>query len=503
MRLRARLMVLSVSTVAVIVTVLFGMHLDSLTKFWLDSAAERNNVAGILIQRLIVLHVSDSTAETPASGLAETKRIWNRTVANDKDLADMLVEQAAEPTGVIVEINVIGEDGRVVVSSIPSRLGREASRGQSLDSLRDSGFLGRLTAIATSRTDYETRVPLGIPDQRKPVFEIQLLVSPVLLRDKILPYLKNTGVVSLLALLAAVGLAGVSAHLALLPVRRIGKAIDTLSTGRPLGLTIPMEDRDDQEIAAVEYKLSLLGEQMQGARRDADQMRSAIGSLARGVAHEIKNPLNAISLRLETLRMRIADEVPEAESELDLVSSEVQRLDRVVRTFLDLNRPLELDVGEFDPGELAATVLEIIRPAATQARVELELKRPASPSFVHADRGLIEQGLLNLVNNAIQALGGQGGGVVRTSVSLANGKCEIAVTDNGPGMQESVRDRIFEPHFTTKSTGLGIGLAFTKRIMELHRGNIGVESAPGKGTTMVLSFPVRPGPASVDARRLA
>src|ERR1700677_4988391 len=192
-----------------------------------------------------------------------------------------------------------------------------------------------------------------------------------------MPDLEEAGIVSLFALFAAALLAAVSAHLALLPVRRIGKAIDTLSTGRPLGLTLPKDDRDDEEIAAVEYKLSLLGEQMQGARRDADQMRSAIGSLARGVAHEIKNPLNAISLRLETLRMRIADEVPEAESELDLVSSEVQRLDRVVRTFLDLNRPLEMDTGEFDPGELAATVLEIIRPAATQANVQLELKKPS------------------------------------------------------------------------------------------------------------------------------
>ncbi len=94
----------------------------------------------------------------------------------------------------------------------------------------------------------------------------------------------------------------------------------------------------------MEYKLSLLGEQMQGARRDADQMRSAIGSLTRGVAHEIKNPLNAISLRLETLRMKIAGEVPDAESDIDLVSNEVQRLDRVVRTFLDLNRPMELEI---------------------------------------------------------------------------------------------------------------------------------------------------------------
>jgi signal transduction histidine kinase len=332
------------------------------------------------------------------------------------------------------------------------------------------------------------------PDQQEPVFQIQLLVSSNLLEDKILPDLNKSAIVSLFALIAAVVLAGVSAHLALLPVRRIGRAIDTLSTGRPLGLTQPEDDRDDREVAAVEYKLSLLGEQMQkGAQRDADQrLRSAIGTLARGVAHEIKNPLNAISLRLESLRMRITDEVPEAEGEIDLVSDEVHRLDRVVRTFLDLNRPMELDIQAFDPGELAAAALEVMRPAATQARVELRLVRPASPTIVEADRGLIEQGLLNIVNNAIQALDSRGvtEGLVTTTISFSHNNCEIAVADNGPGMPVNVQERIFEPYFTTKASGSGIGLAFTKRAMELHGGGIGVTSAPGQGTTMTLSFPV-------------
>jgi two-component sensor histidine kinase len=210
------------------------------------------------------------------------------------------------------------------------------------------------------------------------------------------------------------------------------------------------------------------------------------------VAHEIKNPLNAIALRLETLRARIADDAPEAEPEIDLVSNEVQRLDRVVHTFLDLNQPMELNVKQFDPAELAASVLEIMRPAATQASVELELVKTANPFTVSADRGLIEQGLLNVINNAIQALGGSEleGRLVKTSVSHDNGNCVVAVSDNGPGMPASVRDRIFDPYYTTKSTGSGIGLALTKRAMELHRGSISVESSPGQGTTMVLSFPL-------------
>jgi len=475
MRLRARLLVLSVSTVAVIVTVLFALHMDSLTKTWLDTAVERSNEAGKQIQSLIVLRVTDNPDQS--------KRNWNRIVAGDRDLAAMLVDQTAVPSGVIVEIDIVGDDGTVVLSSIPARQGQQAEQHQSLPSIRDAGFLDRLATITASRTDYETRVKLVAGEDPRPVFEIQVLVSPVLLRDRILPDLKTNGLFSLFALFAAAGLAAISAHLALLPVRRIGKAIDTLSTGNPLGLSFPRpaESHEDREVAAVEYKLSLLGEKMQGARRDA------IGALVRTVAHEIKNPLNAISLRLESLRMRIADEVPEAESEIDLVSNEVHRLDRVVRTFLDLNQPMELNIGEFDPTGLAATVLETLQPTAAQANVHLRFTRPPDGFTVQADRGLIEQGLVNIVTNAIQAT--PAGGFVKTSVSLANGNCVIAVTDNGPGMPADVRERIFEPYFTTKATGSGIGLAFTKRAMELHRGSVAVDSSPGAGTTMTLTFP--------------
>lgn len=487
MRLRARLMLLSVSTVAFIVTVLFAMLLDSLTVIWLNNALDRSATAGALIQKEIADRVSEKTAD---ERFAQTVKTWSRIVTEDKELAEMLVEQSTA-SGVIVEINVIDEYGRVIVSSNPARQGQDAPHREDLKSLLDSGFLGRLGAITTSSTDYETRVSLGIPDQPK-IFDIQLLVSSVLLRDKIRPELRQIAVASLVALLAAVFLAIASANFALRPVRRIGRAIDTIATGRPLGLTVPGRSQEDREIAAIEEKLSLLGEKMQGARRDADQAQTAIGKLVRGVAHEIRNPLNAISLRLEGLRMRIADEIPEAEADVDLVNNEVHRLDRVVKTFLDLNRPLELDIKEFDPGELASQVLETMRPAADQFRIGLELVRPPRSFTVHADRGLIEQSLVNVVNNAIQALGNADttNGFIRTSISASGGYCEITVADNGPGIPENVKERIFEPYFTTKSGGSGVGLAFTKRAMDFHQGRIVVNSAPGHGATIVLSFPM-------------
>jgi signal transduction histidine kinase len=500
MRLRTRLLVLSVTTVAVIVGVLLVHQLDSLTATELDNAADRSSWLGKQLQSLMFHRITDIPPGVKGVSVAETKRIWTSTIAGDQELAALLVEWTAVRPGVIVEINIIGEDGNVLLSSVPFRVGQNEQPHNTLISIRDAGALDRLKAIITSSSDYETRVTLGIGDQTTPVFQIQLLVSSILLRDKIKPELNRTLYFSAFALFAAAGLAIFSSQLALRPVRRIARAVDILAAGKPLGLSWvdpalagqsrEGQGREDSEVAAVEYKLSLLGEQMRGARRDADQMRSAVGSLARGVAHEIKNPLNAIALRLESLRARVADEVPEAEAEIDLVSGEVQRLDRVVRTFLDLNRPMEPDIREFDPVELAAAVLEIIRPAATEAGVELQLLKPDLPFAVHADRGLIEQSVLNVVNNAIQAL--NGGGLVETSVALVKDTCVITVTDNGPGMTENVRERIFEPYFTTKSTGSGIGLAFTKRVMELHRGQITARSSPGQGTTIALSFPRGP-----------
>src|SRR3569833_4461172 len=132
MKLRARLMVLSISTVALIVTVLFALHLDSLTRYWLDSALERSNGAGHEIQRDIVTRISDAPLSAPIETLdeteqiRETKKAWTQIVATDQSLTDAMVEQAARPAASIVEINVIGEQGVVIASSIPSRVGQTA-----------------------------------------------------------------------------------------------------------------------------------------------------------------------------------------------------------------------------------------------------------------------------------------------------------------------------------------------------------------------------------------
>ena len=484
MRLRTRLLLLSLSTVAIVVLVLTVMHLDSLIVVWLDQSIERSDAAARGLQSFLMKRIEERMAlrKPPPATLDEAKQLWTDIVCDDAELA-LMIQQNMVQSRSIVEIEVAGETGLILASSNPARVSTPLETKQELRFLRQAKPWERLKAILDSRADYETRLKLGISGQQNPVFQIQVLVSPVLLRAAIIPELRNAGVAALLALVAAVVLAYAAARVALQPLARIAHVLDRIIRGDPA----EMPRLEDRELAAVQSKLSLLGAQMTGARRDASQMRSAMSSIARGVAHEFKNPLNAIALRLELLRGRVAEEAPEAESDIDILTQEVARLDQVVKTFLDLNRPVTLEREAIQAGHLVNEVLQLVKPEAEQAGIATELVNNGGPVNLCADEGLLRQALLNVVKNSIEAM--PGGGKLCVTVSQRGGDCEIAVADTGPGIPAEVSERIFDPYFSTKDRGSGIGLTLTMRAMRLHGGSVEVESTPGKGSTFRLCLP--------------
>lgn len=484
MTLRTRLLGLSLATVAIVVIALMALHLNSLIVVWLDQAIERSDSAGREMQSFLMKRIEERmAARQPApTTVAETKQIWNDIIRDDAELA-LVIQQTMVQSRSIVEIEVAGENGLILASSNPARVSTPLAAKQDLRALRRAAPLDRLVAILGSRTDYETRVKLGIAGQENPVFQIQVLVSPILLRAAIVPELENAGGVALLALMAAAALAYTAARVALRPLARIEHVLDRMISGEAAELP-PLEDR---ELAAVESKLSLVGAQVTGARRDASQMRSAMSSIARGVAHEFKNPLNAIALRLELLRERVAEEAPEAESDIDVLSQEVARLDRVVNTFLDLSRPVTLERTALQAGVLASEVVELVQPEAEQRGIATEVVQSQDPVVVWADEGLLRQALLNVVKNALEAM--TSGGRLRVTVAHRGAEGEIAVSDTGPGIAPEIRERIFDPYFTTKERGSGIGLALTMRALHLHGGAVEVESEPGRGSTFRLHLP--------------
>jgi signal transduction histidine kinase len=502
--------------VAVVVLTLVALNVNGLAATWLDVALERSENAGRQVQSFMLRRIEARAAEsrgTPGM-LADTKRVWSRIVAEDADLSALL-EQTMAQSRSIVEIDVAGEDGMILASSSPVRRATAMIAKQDLRRLREASPVGRITAILSSREDYETRVPLGVAGQKTPVFTIQILVSPVLLRAAALPELRNAGIVSGVALALAIFLAYWSASLALRPLARISHLIDGIVSGK---MPAPSpEPREDRELAAIESKLSLLGERFRDAREDASQLRTnlegalekldagtrrhiegqitlarrltAINSLTGGVAHEIKNPLNSIALRLEMLRSQVAAGETGIEFEIAVLSEEVTRLDRVVRTFLDFNRPLEMALRDVDLAEVVAEIVRMLEPEAERAGIRMRYARPSTAVVVNGDSDLLRQAVVNVAINAIEAMAGGGSLTFEIAPSLET--CTLAITDTGPGIPPESREKIFQLYYTTKPHGNGIGLAMTFRAVQLHGGTIEIESEAGRGTTFRLTLPLR------------
>jgi len=220
---------------------------------------------------------------------------------------------------------------------------------------------------------------------------------------------------------------------------------------------------------------------------DVASRLAAISRISGGVAHEIKNPLNAISLRLDLLRAHAEAQQDGLIPEIDILSKEVRRLDRVVKTFLDFSRPLEVRFAEVDLGTLAGEVANLMTPQARLAGVEMHFESPAEAAFIRGDADLLKQTLLNLVTNALEVM--KNGGNLRVKVERAGDSIVAEVADDGPGIPLEVRDKVFQLYFTTKERGSGIGLALTYRAVQLHNGTVDFTSEIGRGTTFRLQFP--------------
>jgi len=214
---------------------------------------------------------------------------------------------------------------------------------------------------------------------------------------------------------------------------------------------------------------------------------AAISRLTGGVAHEIKNPLNSIALRLELLRNRISGDGPEAEAEIDIIAQEVTRLDRVVKTFLDFTRPVEIEPKPVDLVEVLKEIALFIEPEAARGGVTLEYAYPERSAVISGDRDLLKQAVLNVVMNGLDAM--PQGGILKLSLQRNSASCCIRIADTGMGIPPEARNRLFQLYFTTKPNGTGIGLAMTYRAVQLHGGTIEVQSEPGKGAEFQLCFP--------------
>ncbi|MBI2469176.1 MAG: hypothetical protein HYV62_15390, partial [Candidatus Rokubacteria bacterium] len=223
---------------------------------------------------------------------------------------------------------------------------------------------------------------------------------------------------------------------------------------------------------------------------------SALGNLAAVVAHEVRNPLNAISMGLQRLR----EEFPPAEGGaeyarvVELTQGEVRRLNGIVEEFLSLARPLPLKPERVAPAEVVQAVAALVEADARGRGVRLDVRTPADLPPARLDPDQMKQVLLNLVTNALEAM--PQGGVLGLGAAARQGTLLLTVEDTGEGIPADLLPRIFEPYVTTRTRGMGLGLAIARRIVDAHRGRIEAESRPGQGSRFTVALPLDgpPGP---------
>jgi PAS domain S-box-containing protein len=285
--------------------------------------------------------------------------------------------------------------------------------------------------------------------------------------------------------------------------RRVQVSLDFIQEkGTPIGALLTM--RDAESVRRIEDEIEM-------SRR-----LSASGRLTRGVAHEVKNPINAIVLHLQLLQNKMKKDDPDTLRHMDIIGSEIHRLDRVVQILVDFTRPRDLRLEDVDLRKILESVSALATPDAARHNVRLVLELPsrearsddfpsgALPSeddalMVRADPDLIQQALMNLVLNGVQSMTDRGlsdRGMTEGGTLTLKGRREgdvilAEVMDQGCGIPPEAQEKIFELYYTTKGDrgGSGIGLAQTYQIMQWHYGSVEFDSIVGAGTTFRLRFP--------------
>ena len=525
-------------------------------------------------------------------------------LSTDRNLNDAL-QSVVSTWPMIYDAAVVDADGNAILHTNPDLVGKRIPVRPDFQLVKNADFRKQFRLLYNSPTVYDVRLPLTLDGAAFGIIHVG--VSTVFLKSELTPHLRRAAILSALAILLSMLLAAGLSRLALGPLERLSRSLDSVTGGNTEAVT---EDAGRDEYGLVTLKIAHLGRQMRDAKeifsalkdnvdqimgnlqdglmlftrdshvvlvsasverflgrprrellgrtvkeifssdsplgvqvleafqlrsailqrevespsgkrvqisldfiqergaqigalltmRDAESVRriedeiemsrrlSASGRLTRGVAHEVKNPINAIVLHLQLLQNKLQQIDPDTRRHMDIIGSEIYRLDRVVQILVDFTRPRDLRLEEIDLRQLLEDVTTLATPDAEQHGVTLTCELPPGPLSVKVDADLMKQAILNVVLNGVQAMP-QGGPLVVS----ARQEDEIVVTeirDQGSGIPHELQEKVFELYFTTKKAGSGIGLAQTCQILQWHYGSVDFQSVQGQGTTFRLRLPM-------------
>ncbi len=413
------------------------------------------------------------------------------------------------------EISIVSNEQEVIASSNPRRVGARVDPRRK--DILITARLGEENPGGVNQKTYNLFVPIVVGNQRSGYILISMILDDFadLARVNFVKRLVATILVFMVGSAGAVALAWTYVK----PIAQVAGVAQRVAQGN-LDERLPVQRRD--EIGELNSSFNEMVDKLQErkeleARLYQAERLSAIAHLASGIAHEVRNPLNLINLTIDHLRARFVPAGPEDQEEFnrltDHVKKEIHRLNEMIESFLEYGRPLKLQAQAADIRQLLDEVLEVAAHKAAVEQVRVEREYAADLPLVWLDIPHIKTCFLNLVLNAFQAM--PGGGVLRVAAQqvhestgqkvdsrrpvdgLTTGPIhspsewvEIRFQDTGSGIAPENLGQVFEPYFTTKEVGIGLGLALTKQIVEGHGGRIELSSAPGEGTLARLRLPL-------------
>jgi signal transduction histidine kinase len=268
-------------------------------------------------------------------------------------------------------------------------------------------------------------------------------------------------------------------------------------SGTVIGYTLALVRDDAGAVvgASMFFKDLTRVEQLEERERLRDRL-VALGEMAAAIAHEVKNPLAAIEIMAGVLRRKLAD-APDTQSVLTDIIKETKMANAIVQEALEFVRPIRLQVERTAVTEAIHSAVQLADTKARRGDIDLEVALPEELPQIQGDQYQLTQVFTNLLRNAYEAMEGKGRVTIAArTVQLhrESGDRDAVVvefTDDGPGMPQEVADRVFNPFFTTKTRGSGLGLAIVRRIVDAHDGSIDLHTAPGQGTVIRVTLPVR------------
>ncbi|OPX34882.1 MAG: histidine kinase [Desulfobacteraceae bacterium 4484_190.1] len=300
-----------------------------------------------------------------------------------------------------------------------------------------------------------------------------------------------TIIVILIVLCMALLLAFVLIQQILMPLRRLALETDRDGEAPQSGNEVKALNRSVRGLLeAVDHSHSEL-EKSRETLLHAEKM-ALVGTLAAGMAHSIRNPLTSVKMRLFSLD-RTLDLSEHQKDDFNVISDEIRHVDTIVENFLNFSRPPKLKIQMISPSDVVDLAIRLLQHRLESYNVDIKVERQQKLNKIQADPEQLREAVVNLVVNACEEMEEGGSIIIREEERFAEPLGWVAVirlSDNGPGIPQSVQDKVFQPFFTTKEQGTGLGLSITARIIEEHGGWLDLRSKEGEGATFIISLPV-------------